>query len=161
MIENRYRNRSQTKYLPRDELEYLLFAARFLVDRRDSDPYVRYNDTQLLLGLCRMVRGTKGETLRYLRRFYDASIQAQMELKPTNAKELIEIAWEAGHGQAYRKPAERLPIFAYYTSGRDSYIFLDFPNLFSLCPRTYFVTMGVPSSIPYKTSSGWEGGERQ
>lgn len=128
LIEKRYSERSLTKYLPRDELEYLLFASGFLVSRRDSQDLTRYSDSQTLLGLCRMARSRKGETLRYLRRYYDTAIQAQLELGPANSKELIEIVWESTHGQVYRKPAERLPILAYYAIGKDAYMFLDLPQ---------------------------------
>lgn len=128
LVESRYRNRSLTKQLPRDELEYLLFAAKFLTLRRDLDEYTRYSDAHRLLGICRMVRSTKGETLHYLRPYYDAAIEAQLELGPANSKELIEAAWEATHGLSYRKPAERRPILTYYNSRDNAYIFIDFPQ---------------------------------
>src|SRR5262249_50399517 len=58
----------------RDYLEFLMFASKILVDEAiDSDRYETLADSEMLLSFCRRtLRGGSGESLRYLRPYYDA-----------------------------------------------------------------------------------------
>jgi hypothetical protein len=114
----------------RDYLEFLMFAGKILLDEAvDMDRYDTLTDSEMLLGFCRRaLRGGAGESLRYLRPYYDAVMETKLRQKPKHAKELLEVHWEATRGKTFSREAQALPVVALYLLNDKSYLFLDIPG---------------------------------
>jgi hypothetical protein len=114
----------------RDYLEFLMFASKILVDEAiDADRYETLADSEMLLGFCRRaLRGGSGESLPYLRPYYDAVMETKLRLRPKHAKELLEVQWEATRGRIFRKESQPIPVIALYHLKDRPYLLLDIPG---------------------------------
>ncbi|MFT3889975.1 MAG: hypothetical protein QM713_17675 [Arachnia sp.] len=111
-------------HLHRDQLEVCLIASRVLVDHGQAESLLeRREDVALLTNFCRMALAPFGgrseaagktgqphdsqlsesnsETRSYLRPYYDSAVRSLLSCADLNAKELIEIQWEATRGTRY------------------------------------------------------------
>lgn len=110
----------------------------------------RHNDLDMLLGFCRASRRggkpvttvetggdgsqprtmtlTGGDSLAFSRPYYDCAMRALIELKPSNAKQLIEVAHEAMTGDTHRKSAEPEATLTVYCTDSSCYVLLDVPR---------------------------------
>jgi hypothetical protein len=116
--------------IERDDLEYLLFAARLLVVEGSGcrSRWHLQDDAELLLKLCRTVLYKRSEQVpRYLRQYYDAALRALLHVKPTHVQAFVEVVWEATTGTAYSKPAMPMPTLAFYVLDGRLHAFLDVP----------------------------------
>ena len=92
-------------------------------------------DVDQMLLLCRRMvvwggrnKEYKKDLLFYLRRYYDTAIRAELALKPTQIKEVIEVACEAMDGAPLVKRDEAGPMLVFYTLGDRCHLFLDVPR---------------------------------
>jgi tetratricopeptide (TPR) repeat protein len=117
------------RHRSRENLEYLLFSARILLEEGlDEDRYATIQDTETLLSLCRTVVLGQGEDNRpYLRPYYDSVMKAMLRLKLKHVKGLLEIQWEATQGSVFLHQ-ETKPVLALYVLDKQSYLILDVPH---------------------------------
>jgi hypothetical protein len=114
----------------RDYLEFLMFASKVLLDEGiDADRYETLMDCEMLLGFCRraLLSNTR-ETLSYLRPYFDTAMEVRLRLKPKDAKELLEVQWEATQGKPFLKMADSAPVLALYVLADKPYLILDVPH---------------------------------
>lgn len=138
--------------LHRDQLELLLFSAKVLVDQdllsqeRGANRFQTQQDGNLLMALCRktLMRGVTeipsdqpesessriqdGESLRYLRPYYDTVMRCKLEHSEKHVKELLEVHFEATHGAPYVKPRDARPVLAVYVLDNKGHLLIDIPR---------------------------------
>lgn len=123
----------------RDELERLMCFYKVLIDQRERLGYTRYQSMQHvseLLKLCRSacrLETPDPDLLGYLRPYYDCAFLAKKDLLPDQAKELVEIAWEATRGTSYMKPTSIQPLLVVHCVQARCYLLLDAPAGLSKC----------------------------
>ncbi|WP_437191975.1 caspase family protein [Planctomicrobium sp. SH527] len=126
--------------LSRDDLEAALFCMKVilqdlkepiaLIDASDIKParVNRFRDLDLLIGFCRSARRSGMEALPFARPYFDCAIQTLVEMNPTHAKQLTELAFEALHGRPHRKSPEGEISLSIFHCRTASYVFLDVPH---------------------------------
>jgi tetratricopeptide (TPR) repeat protein len=123
-------------------LERLMFAYAHLLRSAPADlsTLSRADD---LLQLCRSALRARSEDpglLIFLRPYFDAAFNAKKRVRPEEAKQLIEIAWEATRGVEYDKSqavANAGVLTVYFAAnddgGYDCHLLLDAPGGLSRC----------------------------
>ncbi|AMV20205.1 caspase domain-containing protein [Planctomyces sp. SH-PL14] len=126
--------------LTRDEIEAALFCLRTMIEELDQPlaelqeqrlrefQLTRRNDIERLLGYCRSARRGRQESLQFARPYFDCAVHSLVALKPTNSKQLLEIACESMTGETHRKPSEKVISLVVYSASPASYVFLDIPG---------------------------------
>lgn len=141
MLLDRYLDEERLdRSLTRDEIEAALFCLRTMIEELDQPlaelqeqrlrefQLTRRNDVERLLGYCRSARRGRQESLQFARPYFDCAVHSLVALKPTNSKQLLEIACESMTGETHRKPSEKVISLVVYSASPASYVFLDIPG---------------------------------
>ncbi|WP_437203437.1 caspase family protein [Planctomicrobium sp. SH664] len=151
--------------LNREDLEAAMFALKILLEdlkeplAEIKDPLIptrvaRRNDLTTLLGYCRSARRGGYDSLPFSRPYYDCALRGLIALEPKNAKQLIEVSYEAMHAQMYRKSEKPEIMMVVYCLDPVSYVFLDVPGSVSSC-------FALPQEVNAKFLSEAARGERK
>ena len=125
----------------RDQLELLLYATRVLLNHsEDSNRYFLNEDSELLLSFCRhtlvpydnrsgLNRYKVQDARAFLRPYYDTVMRRKiLQGENTNIKDLLEVQWQATHGQYYVKPKIEMPVIALYLLDEECILMFDLPR---------------------------------